>query len=72
MADFYDQPGTANLRASPSVFGPSAHDTPSGKGDDVGGRENLKAQTKIYTGEKKAPGKGSDNIPALIFNDDVV
>lgn len=68
----YDASGTENLRANPTVMGPSKHETPSMSGGDVGGRENLKANATIMGPSTRSTPGGSNHIPVKSYKDSEV
>jgi hypothetical protein len=65
----YESPGTANMRADPSVKSATPITSPSGAGKSVGGTENKRAneQTK-QAAFHPTPSGGKDSRPAGVQN----
>lgn len=60
----YESPGTANMRADPSVKSATPITSPSGAGKSVGGTENKRANQKVYDGgDKPLPTNYRHDVP---------
>lgn len=62
--DMYKSSGEENLRADAQVKSAAAITSPSGKGKDMGGTENLKADHKVFDGpDRPTPTSYNHDVP---------
>lgn len=65
MQASYEASGTENLRADPSVKAGGENASPSGAGEDTGGKDNPKANFQVKTAPTKATSTyAKDSRPA--------